>query len=543
MVQRKLKRTLNRRSFLKTLGSSLCVPYLTACQASKPSAPSYNGSIRGASSAVGHLLREKFEHVNAEEIHTQVVIVGGGVSGLSAAWWFKRHSFDRFLLFDLEHDVGGNSLSGKNNVSAYPWGAHYVPVPNREHGSIHELFKELGIIKGYSPAGKPIYEELYLCAAPEERLFMHGRWQEGIVPMVGVSAAEKDQYRRFFDLMEQYRQARGSDGRRAFSIPIANSSQDPKYLALDSISTKQYLERENFTSPHLHWYLDYCCRDDYGIGFESASAWAGIHYFASRDGWAENAEREELLTWPAGNGWITDKLRLRVAENLRVNTLIREIEGKNNKFTLHGFDTLERRPLRVHCEKLLLAVPRFVSGYMLGSAHHPAPARYSPWMVANLTVPVREETSSVGLSWDNVFFDSRSLGYVVANHQDPRAMKESLVLTYYQPLYEGDSSAARKLALARTYQEWCSGVIADLEKAHPSISRHIETLDIWLWGHAMVEPTPRYIWDTARTSMPRFKDGVYFAHSDMSGISIFEEAHYQGIESARALLSSIGIQS
>jgi hypothetical protein len=38
------------------------------------------------------------------------------------------------------------------------------------------------------------------------------------------------------------------------------------------------------TDPHLRWYLDYCCRDDYGAGIATVSAWAGIHYFASRHG-------------------------------------------------------------------------------------------------------------------------------------------------------------------------------------------------------------------------------------------------------------------
>ena len=38
------------------------------------------------------------------------------------------------------------------------------------------------------------------------------------------------------------------------------------------------------TDPQLRWYLDYCCRDDYGAGMAQVSAWAGIHYFASRHG-------------------------------------------------------------------------------------------------------------------------------------------------------------------------------------------------------------------------------------------------------------------
>ena len=33
---------------------------------------------------------------------------------------------------------------------------------------------------------------------------------------------------------------------------------------------------------------------------------------------------------------------------------------------------------------------------------------------------------------------------------------------------------------------------------------------------------------------------VYFANSDLSGISIFEEAQYRGVEAARAVLRTAG---
>ena len=50
--------------------------------------------------------------------------------------------------------------------------------------------------------------------------------------------------------------------------------------------------------------MNYCCRDDYGAMAADTSAWAGVHYFASRA-----PEEKGPLTWPEGNGWITRLLQ------------------------------------------------------------------------------------------------------------------------------------------------------------------------------------------------------------------------------------------
>ena len=58
-----------------------------------------------------------------------VVIVGGGMAGLSAAWWLDRHKMRDYLLLEMESQAGGNSRWGEGEAGPYPWAAHYVPVP------------------------------------------------------------------------------------------------------------------------------------------------------------------------------------------------------------------------------------------------------------------------------------------------------------------------------------------------------------------------------------------------------------------------------
>ena len=59
-----------------------------------------------------------------------------------------------------------------------------------------------GVVTGVDSTGRPEYREEYLCHDPEERLFLHGRWQEGLVPQLGVSKAERDEIAAFLARME-----------------------------------------------------------------------------------------------------------------------------------------------------------------------------------------------------------------------------------------------------------------------------------------------------------------------------------------------------
>jgi hypothetical protein len=147
----------------------------------------------------------------------------------------------------------------------------------------------------------------------------------------------------------------------------------------------------------------------------------------------------------------------------------------------------------------------------------------------------------VPLAWDNVNYHNESLGYVVATHQNVTEFQGKTVLTYYRPLTHLPPRLAREEAYKKTFSDWAEWVIADLKSMHPDIDSEIEAIDVWLWGHGMIRPSVGFIWGDQRREMLRPMETIYFAHSDMSGISIFEEAQYHGVEAAKAVLRQIGV--
>ncbi len=500
----------------------------------------------GASHRVGHRLRGAGFPAPQETRRVGVAIVGGGIAGLSAAWRLQKRGYEDFALLELEAEVGGNSRSGENRISPYPWGAHYVPIPSNESTLVRELFEELGVIEGYDAGGLPIYNEQYLVSDPQERLLIHGHWQEGVVPQLGISEQDRAQYQSFFARMDQFKNARGSDGKPAFAIPLEASSQDPRYLALDGKTMAQFMDENGWTSEPLRWYVNYACRDDFGCRLDEVSAWAGIHYFASRTGMGANTGHQAVLTWPEGNGWLVRQLRSKVQAKLRPQALVFRVEERpEGSLEVDYVEVATNRAVRLVADRVIFAAPRFVAGRVLPDLASKPPAYlhafgYAPWMVANITVQHPPAGSGAPLSWDNVSYLSPSLGYVVATHQRLAQYPQAeTVLTYYLPLSETDPATARRMAIARSHGEWCDQIVADLSRMHPGIRNAITNLDVCIWGHAMIRPVPGFIWGRDRQAALQPHGRIHFAHSDMSGISLFEEAQYRGVMAADQTLAAL----
>jgi putative NAD(P)-binding protein len=229
------------------------------------------GSFVNDSFQLGHQLRDRAQFPASKQVEKRsVVIVGGGIAGLSVAWRLHKKGFTDFVLLEMNDQPGGNSRWGENEITAYPWGAHYVPVPGPKAIYVRELFEELGALKD----GR--WEERFLCFSPQERLFLYGRWQDGIEPAVGLTVADRDQFRRLEDHIHTFR----ATGKFtvAMEVGFSDSTAD-----LDRISFADWLRSQEINSRILNWYLNYCCRDDYGATTSNTSAWAGLQYFASRE--------------------------------------------------------------------------------------------------------------------------------------------------------------------------------------------------------------------------------------------------------------------
>jgi phytoene dehydrogenase-like protein len=455
---------------------------------------------------LGHRLRDHAAfRAPSRQLRVPVVVVGGGIAGLSAAWHLDRRGFRDFVLLEMEPQAGGNSRWGQNEVSRFPWAAHYVPVPAKGESLARELFAELGVLRD----GK--WDDRVLCFDPQERLFINGHWQEGIEPEDGATPRDRDQFRRFNERITEFR-ATGE-----FTIPMERGA---KASPLDRMSMADWMAQQGFDSGRLRWYINYACRDDYGALARNTSAWAGIHYYASRE-----PEEKVPLTWPEGNGWITARLLEKLARYVRTGAPVYRIARDRTKLRVF---TEEAEYI---ADAVIFAAPTFIAPYIIEGAPRPAAFEYSPWLTANLTLDRIPDQKGSEPAWDNVIYDSPTLGYVNATHMSLASHADRTVWTFYWSLAGQTAAESRRLLLEKDWTYWKEAILNDLARAHPDIRRSVARIDIMRLGHAMARPTPGFL-----KRRPKPLDNLFYANSDLSGFSIFEEAQYRGVEAAHSAL-------
>ncbi len=474
-----------------------------------------------------------------------MLIAGAGVAGLAAARALRLRGIEDFDMLELEDGTGGNSRAAMVGGISCPLGAHYLPLPGDDAGEVQDLLEELGLRRRVS--GRWVVDERHLCHSPQERLFFNAQWQEGLLPVEGVDRATLAQYQEFAALVEHARQA------EKWPLPLSRASPGPLAQTLMATDFSAYLAQHGLTDAYLRWYLDYCCRDDYGAGIDTVSAWAGMHYFASRHGFRAGSqdagEREAVFTWPQGNHWLTERLAAPLGARLSPGWVVLRIAEGKHGVEVDAFNPATQATQRWLAQHCIVALPLLVAARVVENAPEllrrvAARTLYAPWLVANIHIDAAlHDRPGAAPCWDNVLYGDApavgGLGYVDAMHQSLSPVPGATVLTHYRAL--GDLRNGRRLLLEAPWEYWRDLILAELGGAHPDLAAKTTRIEITRYGHAMAVPTP------VRTNAPdpwplcnrRHRGGkaepavfstgrLAFAHGDWAGYSIFEEAFTLG---------------
>ena len=169
--------------------------------------------------------------------------------------------------------------------------------------------------------------------------------------------------------------------------------------------------------------------------------------------------------------------------------------------------------------------------------HLPAQA---PWLVANFLLDgFPAEPPDAPLAWDNVIAGSRGLGWVVSTHQLIRAARPAhTVFTAYRALADQTPQDARAWLAAASAEALFDVAAEELRGhyGHFEIWRRTLAVEISLRGHGMAVPACGSLANPGLAALREADGRLLFAHSDLSGYSVFEEAAWWGDRAGRRVL-------
>jgi monoamine oxidase len=406
----------------------------------------------------------------------EVVIVGGGVSGLSAAYFMRDRDF---LLLEKEPHWGGNAYREEYQGQGFATGSAFD-----EKGTVsQQLAQEIGLTL------LPIN-----CPDPSiiEGKWIPELWRSGI-DQLPYPPAVRESFKKF----------------RSTFLKL-DPAKDAMHL--DSVPLSHYLRGY---APEIKQWWDAYGPSNWGATSDDASAQVAADEFKEM-----NADEDNRMTLPGGNGAFSGKLaatlQAKHSEQMIADTTIVSVVQQESEVHVTYLTAGELRT--VGAKYVVMATPKFITARLvsgLPDAQHEAMLafRYCPYPVINMIFdkPVYNRAYD---TWcpGNSFSDFIVADWVLQK-QGGYTQKNN-ILTFYTPLREAQRAT---LLPTESCQALATQVLADFRKLQPEFMQ-AEPIEIHLYrrGHPMFLPIPGNFTKVIPVASQPL-DRVYFASTDSVG--------------------------
>ncbi len=532
------------------LGARLSLRDLLAGAPAAPggAARGYDGELIAESYEIAHRLRDgtlAIPPLAPEGPLHDAMVIGGGVSGLMAAWELERGGLSDVLLYEKEDYIGGNARKGNANGTDYTCATWSVVRPRDRF--MTGLFQDLGVITGFAPDGTPKIDPALVGPGPESNTLIDGTWYPDAlfggdpteaIERLPLPAKDRRDEIEFYKDLERWAKRKGRDGRPAFAMPVEEGSRDPEILGLDAITMEEYARRKGW-GPRALEVVDQWSTSDIGGTIGQVSAYGFLSFNSLGQG-------GEDITLPGGNAWLAERLAEKVGrERLRSGLMVVRVEnqGEEARVTLLDPRTGRFSMRRARC--VVMACPKHITGRMVPELRAAGrdqylKYRYGALLMGAASVKRTPVPKGAPIAWANGVMGRLTQSFLVADYNsdrwwngDPRRPN---VLCLWAPL---GGKVSRLELLNRPWSHWADRLADDLEFMVPGILGEVTRLDVYAWGHHMAIPYPAFLTGDDRRALTRPLGRITFAHSDRNGMPSFELATRAGSDAAREAVTLV----
>ena len=496
---------MNRRDFIGKSAVATTLPFwLQGCNVF-PGSTTFPIQVH-SDHAAGHLVLESLQWTKTAKRETEIVIVGGGLAGLSAAHELRGRNF---VLYELSSRLGGSSAAGLHEGISFCQGAHYdLAYPEYYGEEVLRLFEKLEIIR-YEPWKKiwSFKDEQHLIPFyRKQQCYENGQIRGDVIR----EGPKKDQ---FYAIVLDYLGA----------MPLPTRLIREEHRHLNQISFSEFLEGKMEVDPAFGRQLSYHMLDDYGGTIDQVSALAGIHYFTCRPYYNEAVD---LFSPPQGNHYFVEKIRNKIpSQRLKNNHLLRQINRSSGGFEAEVLDLTRKEVIPVKCDHVIYAGQKHALQYVFPEDYRLFENQYAPWMVVNI---LTEEKSKEYGFWQNEFLGDQKefLGFIDSSVQSSDQLKGHRVFSGYYCLEPQNREYLTTIPenKERIALETIEKIEAVLKKRLKVIAAYIHVM-----GHAMPIPQPGYLF---RDANDMTNSGMLYAGVDNGRLPLLYEAIDSGLMTA-----------
>ena len=494
----------SRREFIRFVvaGSvaSGC-PVDTALIPALDSKPDSGPRVDGEHFEICHQVRDgrHFEHP-AATLKADIVIVGGGVAGLSAAYFLRGKDW---LLLEKENHFGGNAYQEEFDGQPFSTGAAYAY--RGDDGD--QLAAELGL-------------KLPLVSMPDPTLvnktYVPDTWKTGITQL----PYPKEVVASFLKFRED----------------ILKMKIKERMAELDALPLSQFTSGY---APEIKQWWDIFGLSNWGATTPDTSAYVGL--YNAQDLLIGGDGKRAIL--PGGLGCITHKLVevLLPKYNERMLGDSAVISVVQNKNTVDVTYLREGKLTTVSAKAVLMCTPKHITSRIvldlpIDQKTAMRRTRYAPYPVVNLIF----DKPVYNRGYDNWCPGNSFTDFIVADwtvRNNPGYKQKNNILTFYTPLREEQRSTLLDEADCKTL---AARVLTDFQKVLPEFNVDPVEVRIYRRGHPMFLATPgQYTKNRIAAAQPM--DRIYFGNTDSGGPeSLTSEAvrlSHVGVEWANLILT------